>query len=189
MIVRIAGGPSAGQISVINAPDQNIGAIDTNGLDLSVGYQFAMLPAETLSLDWQNTVLLNYRVQETPGAAFLQEAGTFPSLPSSGSLTRYKSLLSLAFKTRQWSASWSIRYLGGARVLGEDAGAPFASTPGVWYHDLGASLQTARTTWRVGVDNLADRHPPTLIDGTSNTSLNTYDVIGRFVYVRVTVER
>jgi hypothetical protein len=69
MIVRIAGGPSAGQISVINAPDQNIGAIDTNGLDLSVGYQFAMLPAETLSLDWQNTVLLNYRVQETPGAA------------------------------------------------------------------------------------------------------------------------
>ncbi len=37
----------------------------------------------------------------------------------------------------------------------------------------------------LGVDNLLDVRPPTLIDGLTNTSTPTYDVVGRLVFERV----
>jgi len=36
-----------------------------------------------------------------------------------------------------------------------------------------------------GIENLADRPPPRLIDGETNTSTATYDVIGRVFWGRL----
>jgi outer membrane receptor protein involved in Fe transport len=37
-----------------------------------------------------------------------------------------------------------------------------------------------------GIDNIADKAPPTLIDGETNTDTSTYDVLGRVFWGRVT---
>jgi outer membrane receptor protein involved in Fe transport len=184
MIARIPSGPSAGQISRIDAPDENIGAIDTDGIDLGVHYGMALEPAATLRLDWENAVLLDYRVQETPGAPYIQEAGTFPNLSSAGSLTRYRSVLTTQYETARWTGSWSVRYVGGARLLGADASTPYSRAPGIFYNDISIKCLLAPATLTLGVDNLLNQAPPTLIDGVSNTNLNTYDVLGRFFFAR-----
>jgi outer membrane receptor protein involved in Fe transport len=36
-----------------------------------------------------------------------------------------------------------------------------------------------------GVQNLANVRPPTLVDGETNTSTATYDVVGRVIWGRV----
>jgi len=36
----------------------------------------------------------------------------------------------------------------------------------------------------VGVNNVTNQKPPILLDGVSNTNLNTYDVDGTFIYFR-----
>jgi len=188
MIIRTPAGPSAGQISVIHAPDQNIGAIDTDGLDVNLSYRWPLGNLRQLSVDWQNTLLFDYRVLEVPGGPVTQEAGTFPSLVDAGSLTRYKSLMSAAYGTPNWSAAWSIRYIGGAEVLGENSTEPFSRAPGVFYQDVNALLHFAAGTLEVGINNLLDQRPPTLIDGIANTNLNTYDVIGRFFFLRASLK-
>jgi outer membrane receptor protein involved in Fe transport len=43
----------------------------------------------------------------------------------------------------------------------------------------------AGVTLMAGIDNLADRRPPTLVDGTTNTDTSTYDVLGRVFWARV----
>jgi outer membrane receptor protein involved in Fe transport len=183
LITRTPAGPSAGQISRITAPDQNIGAIDTDGIDLGTTYQMPLRFGGKVRFDWQSTVLLDYRVQETPGSAFIQEAGTFPNLTSAGSLTRWRSLLTTGYDRSAWTVEWTMQLLGGARVLGEPANTPFSTAPALVYHDISVEWRGAPLTVAVGVDNLFNRQPPTLIDGVTNTNTNTFDVIGRSFYV------
>jgi outer membrane receptor protein involved in Fe transport len=63
---------------------------------------------------------------------------------------------------------------------------PFASAPPIWYHDLVVSYRMNRLTYTIGADNVTNSRPPTLLDGQSNTDLNTYDIDGPFVYFRIT---
>jgi outer membrane receptor protein involved in Fe transport len=183
LITRTPSGPSTGQISRILAPDQNIGAIETDGVDLGLTYRRSFGAGGTLRLDWQSAVLLDYSVQETPGGVFIQEAGTFPNVASAGSLTRWRSLWTTGYDIGAWTAEWSVQFLGGARVLGESAAMPFSSAPAIVYHDVGADWRRGPFSIRVGVDNLTNQRPPTLIDGVTNTNANTYDVVGRSFYV------
>jgi len=183
LITRTPSGPSAGQISRVLAPDQNIGAIETDGIDLGVTYRQSLGGASTLRLDWQTTVLLDYAVQETPGSAFIQEAGTFPNISAAGSLTRWRSLFTTGYDRGPWTVEWSVQFLGGARVLGEPQTLPFSSAPGIFYHDVGVDWRRGPFSARVGVDNLTNQRPPTLIDGVTNTNVNTYDVVGRSFYM------
>jgi len=182
LITRTPSGPSAGQISRIEAPDQNIGAIDTDGIDLGMTYR-RPLGAGTLRLDWQSTLLLDYAVQETPGSPFIQEAGTFPNISSAGSLTRRRSLFSTGCDRGPWTAEWNMQIIGGARVLGESPNTPFNSAPAIVYHDVGVEWRRAPFSVKLGVENLTNQRPPTLIDGVTNTNVATYDVVGRSVYV------
>jgi outer membrane receptor protein involved in Fe transport len=183
LITRIPSGPSAGQISRIEAPDQNIGAIDTDGIDAGMTFEWLLGARGKLRLDWQSTVLLDYRVQETPGSAFIEEAGTFPNLSSAGSLTRWRSLFATGYDRGAWTLEWTAQLLGGARVLGEPAATPFGSAQSVIYHDVEAEWRAACFAIQVGVDNVTDQRPPTLLDGATNTNTNTYDTIGRSFHV------
>jgi outer membrane receptor protein involved in Fe transport len=183
MITRTPSGPSAGQISQIEAPDQNIGAIDTDGIDVAMHYRIGV-GASSLRLDAYASWLQDYRVQETPTSAFIQEAGTFPNVASAGSLTRLRGFFAATYDTGRWIAAWNARYIGPATVLGQDPSSPFASAPGIFYHDLSAGFKSQGIEIEVGIDNVANQKPPTLIDGVTNTNTNTYDVVGRYVYLR-----
>jgi iron complex outermembrane receptor protein len=187
LITRIPSGPNAGQISRILSPDTNIGAIRTDGLDLGLSKKFALDHGDSFSVDWRNTVLFNYLVQETPGAAFVQDAGTFPNLTGGGLYSRYRSTVAARLDSGPWSAGWTARYLDGGKVPG--SALSFESkAPGVFYHDIEASWTHQSATVRIGIDNLFDRTPPGLMDGVSNTNLASYDVVGRFFYVNTSVQ-
>ncbi|MDR3438297.1 TonB-dependent receptor domain-containing protein [Telmatospirillum sp.] len=186
LITRVPSGPSAGQISKILSPDENIGAIHTDGIDVGLAYGIGLGDVGRLSFDWQNTFLINYLVQETPGSPFVQYAGTFPGLVDSGAYSRYRSSLSTRFETESWIYDWTTRYIDGAKVQGQDV-ALYSKAPGVFYHDVEASWRLKPLTVRFGVDNVFDQKPPTLMDGQSNTDLNTYDVVGRFFFVSTSV--
>jgi outer membrane receptor protein involved in Fe transport len=188
LITRTPAGPSVGQISRIYAPDQNIGGIATDGIDVGLNYRFERPAGGTFRIDWNSAYLLDYLVQEVPGSAFIQEAGTFPNVTDAGGLPRLKSLLSLEFERSGWSAGWSVRYIGPASVLGLTPGSPFSRAPGIFYHDLNAGWRAGKFDFDFGIDNILDQKPPTLIDGVSNTNLNTYDVIGRYFHLRAMLQ-
>ncbi len=184
MITRIPSGPSAGQISKIFSPDENIGAIRTDGIDLGITYGIDVGDLGRLSFDWQNSFLLDYLVKESPESPFVQYAGTFPSLVGSGSYSRYKGSLTGRFDREDWSYSWTTRYIDGAKA--QDV-ALYSKAPGIFYHDVEAVWRMAPATLRLGINNLFDQKPPTLMDGLSNTNLNSYDVVGRFFYLSTSV--
>jgi outer membrane receptor protein involved in Fe transport len=117
----------------------------------------------------------------------IQYAGSFPSLTGGGSYSRYKSNLTTEFERGSVRAGWTVRYIDGAKVQGQTV-ALYDKTPGIFYHDVQIGWQQGSWRWTVGVDNLFDQKPPTLIDGETNTNSSTYDVIGRFFYLKASLQ-
>lgn len=185
LIQRTALGPNAGQINRILALDSNISEILTDGFDLGLTYHAVLAPGVTLDVDWQTNDLLDYIVGEA--GVSTQYAGYFASLTNTGTYTKLRSLMSTTLGAGPWTFGWTVRYTGGAKVLGQDASVtPFAAA--TWRHDLVVSFHRGPLTYALGADNVTDRRPPLLLDGQSNTNLNTYDVVGAFVYFRVSAK-
>jgi hypothetical protein len=184
LIQRTAFGPNAGQINRILALDSNLGSIVTDGLDFDVGYKHALGAGVTLTADWQSNYLLNFIVDEEGSST--QYAGYFASLANVGSYAHFKSLVATTLQRGPWTLGWRVHFIGPASVLGQDASVtPFARAGAIWYHDLVASYQWRKVVYTVGADNVFDRRPPLLLDGVSNTDLNTYDIDGTFLYFRI----
>ena len=58
-----------------------------------------------------------------------------------------------------------------------------------WYHNVRASYDLDRFTIYGGVRNLFDKDPPLLSSPIeSNTDPNTYDMIGRYLFVGVSAK-
>jgi iron complex outermembrane receptor protein len=185
LITRIAGGGNAGQISNILGLDENVGTIKTDGIEFGATFRAPATRAGALKLDVQTNWLLDYRLHDAGQAGFTQYAGTFPGLAAVGSYARLRSRATASLDHGPWSFDWTGRFISGARVLGAAPGAPFGKAPGVFTQDIEMSRRMAGVTVMAGIDNLADRRPPTLVDGETNTDSSTYDVLGRVFWGRV----
>ncbi len=183
LITRIGGGGNAGQIGSILGRDENVGTIKTEGLEFGLGVDTALGQGVRLKLDWQTNWLLDFRLHDTGAAGFTQYAGSFPGLSAGGSYARVRSRAVVGVERGVWSAQWTGRFISGARVLGETGA--YDAAGGVAYQDLEVSRSARGVTAMLGVDNLFDVRPPVLLDGETNTSTQTYDVVGRLVFGRV----
>jgi outer membrane receptor protein involved in Fe transport len=99
------------------------------------------------------------------------------------------------------------RFIGPSKVDSESQdpqlNGPFylstAQIPGYNYIDMSANYAvTSGIAVRVGVNNLADKNPPLILNGTlsncpnttcnDNTWTGTYDTLGRYLYAHVSVK-
>jgi iron complex outermembrane receptor protein len=185
LITRIRGGGNAGQIGNILALDENVGTIKTDGLEFGAAAHTKLPGGVQLRLDTQTNWLLDFRLRTIGETNFTQYAGTFPGLGAGGSYARVRSRTAVNLDWAQWSAGWTSRFISGAHLLGQAPDTPYSTAPGVFYEDVELTRRFKRVTAMMGVDNLLDRRPPTLIDGETNTSTATYDVVGRLVWARI----
>ena len=183
-VQRTASGPNAGQINEILGLDENIGAITTDGIDFDVTYRHVWSGGQRILIDWQSNLMLNYLLAEQGVTS--QYAGAFASLISVGSYAKFKSLATITAQDGRFTVAGRINYIGGANVLGLDpATTPDTYAPPIWYFDMLCSYRVGKVTYSIGANNITNQKPPILLDGVSNTDLNTYDVDGTFVYFRV----
>lgn len=190
----VARDPSTGQITFLYAPRSNIGAIKTDGIDFALNYDapaavLGMPLPGRLELDWSATYLLHFDQQDSPGAPFQHFAGTLgPNDGLHGSYTHLRARLETVYSEDSWSIGYDVRLIGGAKVLGADSSTQaFTRVSDVYYHDIFAQYRAGKATITIGIDNLLDRKPPLVIDGTTNTNPLTYDVVGRFLYLKGSV--
>ena len=116
--------------------------------------------------------------------------------------------------TTNWLTPWAgldvtlrWRYIGSSAVDRSSADpqlkAPFylatAHIPAYNYLDLSAAIPLGNAVdLRLGVNNIADKNPPLILNGTlsdcpnttcnDNTWVGTYDAIGRYLYAHVSVK-
>jgi iron complex outermembrane recepter protein len=180
----------------VNAPYLNLGGIETSGIDLSLAWRsdFADMGLESvpgglalnLSFNWLDT----FKTQASPGAPFLENAGT---LAESG---QYDWRLSTNLTYNIGSVNVGINW----RHLPSAHDAAFVTVPTTTIDDVDSYDNFSLSAgWRIndtlqirgGVDNLFNADPnivaanPPVTNNATNTLPGYYDLLGRRYYLGV----
>jgi iron complex outermembrane receptor protein len=188
-----------GQVFLINTPVVNLGNLSTTGIDYTVRYRiphFDLGSADpgNFQAGLNTTYTSTYKNEATPGqpgATTINYAGTYGQ--QFGNISRWRGTLTLDWTKGNWSAQWQSRYINKLTALNADintgASSPMAS---VIYHSiqLGYAVPSIHTQFDFGVDNLMDKAPPLIYQNGANYNVDTatYDVLGRYYWLRATVK-
>jgi iron complex outermembrane receptor protein len=176
---------SAGEITFTNLID-NVGKINTSGIDFNIAYTF-----DVNGLDIRTSLDTSFLSEFEKEAAGELIDFTGQITGADGSYAEIKSNLTISIKSDDWSATYQARYVDGMDDISCGAGntctAP--TVPSVTYSDISGSYYLTDTvTLSGGINNMFDKQPPFYTNyNDSNTDPYTYDVIGRYGYVKVKV--
>ena len=168
---------------------QNIGATNTSGYDINVAYVF-----DALGLDWKvgwdTSILTNYEEFDPDGVA-VDYRGYITG--GAGAYAKLKSNINLTATADDWSFTYEARYIDGMdsfACIGKESSCYAPSVGSVVYHDLSGSYDlTNNIRLSGGVNNLFDKEPPYYTgNNDSNTDPYTYDVLGRYFFVRASMK-
>lgn len=100
------------------------------------------------------------------------------------SYPEWRSSLSARWKRDQWSAAYSARLIGETTEIFNSEALPINS---VTYHNVsgGYDFNNGLKT-KIGINNITDKQPPVSLTNTNiNFDQNTYNAIGRFMYLQL----
>lgn len=195
---------SAGYVAT---PSANVGVVSTQDVDIKAHYTLDVNSMGKVAFNLDGTYVINNITTPIPGAPSYDCAGLWG--PTCGNpLPKWRHVFST-----DWLTPWSgldlnlrWRYFGPSNVetssSSPDLYYPTTNYPGYnriasyTYIDLSAAMAVGGgVNVRLGVNNLLDRDPPTVLSGNcaagpcnGNTFAQTYDVLGRYLYVHATVK-
>jgi len=174
------------------AANVNIGALETNGIDLQINYNFDLPAYGSVSLDYASTYLFNLDSTPVPGLDVVNECvGEFGGqcgVPNPEYRHRFLAT---------WQTPWDInvtttwRFLSDVELFGGNGDGPLQGGLGSEnFFDLAATYAfNENITFRTGVNNVFDNDPPLTTSGANgNTFPGTFDSLGRFFFLGVNLE-
>jgi iron complex outermembrane receptor protein len=194
----------------VQTTERNIGTVQTKGFDFTAHYGLDMGIGGKLSINETSTYTLHFITQPFSGGLSYDCAGYWgatcgPPLP------HIRNVLTTNWQTPlpgfDFTVKW--RFIGPSKVDSESqnpllhVSGPYyletAQISGYNYVDLSANYAVNSVVdLRVGVNNLFDKDPPTVLTGTlsncpnttcnDNTWTGTYDTLGRYLYAHVTLK-
>ena len=172
-------------LNVIDGPI-NLNSTSVAGIDIVARYStdvsFGNLDFE-LSMSKLNDLTIESTL--TDGSILVEDkVGTSASRES---YPEWRGLFRAKWNRDAWSANYSARYIGDTT---EFPGGTPRDIPSVTYHNIAGIYQFSDAwTMRVGIDNVADKQPPSSLTNTNiNFDQNTYNPVGRFWYMQLTFE-
>jgi iron complex outermembrane recepter protein len=198
-----------GDIDFVNNRTQNVGRVDTSGIDLSFKYRLPETAWGNFRFALDTTYVSRYDSQKIQGDVTTQfnNAGSYVSSSrgGDGNYARWRGYFTVGWNLGAFDASWRARYIGPTRVgaltpagdgytvvIPVSPGSQSFRTGSLTYHNLqfGYKIEPLNTSLELGVDNVFDKQPPQLFQFgfDSNTDARTYDTIGRYYWARVGVK-
>ena len=176
--------PVTKQVSELNQRPVNAAVEKVSGLDFNVAYRF-----EIIGLNARSTLditrLLNHESTPFSGQPTIDKVGFITE--DQGSYTKWRSNFSLSLMSDNWTATYSLRYIGGADdVNGGDFDPLGKSVDALTYSDLAASYSVNDDLIvSMGIDNIFDKQAPYLTSwNDANTDVMTYDLLGRRGFIK-----
>jgi outer membrane receptor protein involved in Fe transport len=177
---------SSGEIvNVIDGPI-NLNSTSVMGFDIVARYN-TDIQLGNLDLQLAMSRLNDLTVESTlSDGSILVEDKTGTSA-NRESYPKWRGLLRAQWSHEAWAANYSARYIG--KTTESPGGTPIG-IPSVTYHNIAGIYQfNDKLSLRVGIDNVADKQPPASLANTNiNFDQNTYNPVGRFMYMQLTYD-
>lgn len=168
---------------------QNIGATNTSGYDINVAYGFDALGLDW-KVSWDTSILTKYEEFDPDGIAVDYRGYVTGGV---GAYAKLKSNVNITATADDWSFTYETRYIDGMdsfACIGKESSCYAPSVSSVVYHDLSGSYDlTNNIRLSGGINNLFDKEPPYYTgNNDSNTDPYTYDVLGRYFFLRASMK-
>jgi iron complex outermembrane receptor protein len=152
--------PSFDPIAYIRAPNENLGTLKTNGIDLSATWRAPTTDWGRLTFNIEGTYVHTYKYQREKGGEFISAVGRYSD---NAPVFRWQHVASVNWTQGAWAATLGQRFKrgyvdqGGARRVGD-----------YMLHDLSVTWSGIKNlTLTAGVNNLFDVDPPTSVQTTT----------------------
>ena len=190
--------PITGQILSLSRGNANLGALETEGYDLSLAYRFPRGTYGAFGLRTDTTFVTKYRTKADNTANWESSLGEYDG-GGGTAYYRIKSNITLDWSMGNWGATWTARYFGSLRdkcysSTFECSNPTGHANWGTGYNQKGAMVfndvsVSYKTSWKgqflVGANNVFDKAPRTTVLGASSSSAVDANLpIDRFIYVR-----
>jgi len=173
--------PNCGFVDALN---QNIGAVRTDGLDIALGYKANAGALGRFNFGLQSTWVHKYEFQLVPGGQYYQNVGIF-SQQGGSPVFRWQHNATIDWNLDPFSVGLAVHHKSG--YVDFD---PSRKVSAYTTEDLYATYAMPKGfSFTVGVKNLADRMPPyTAFTGLFQQGYDPryYDPTGRTYYGRMT---
>lgn len=183
---------------------QNVGSVETRGIDASVSYSHRLSGVGTVSLGFNGTYLDSYKINDGLNPTY--ECAGFYGNTCLSVLPRWRHKARVSLNTPSgFGLSTEWRMIGAVSHEANSKDVVLNGTPpqlsnhigAQSYIDLAATYDLGkRYDFRVGVNNVFDKTPPLITNSSGacagvlcngNTYPGVYDVLGRFIYAGATV--
>ncbi|WP_323846393.1 TonB-dependent receptor [Microbulbifer magnicolonia] len=169
-------------LNIVDGPI-NLNRTEVKGMDLVARYGMETALGG-LDLTFNASRLLDLTQESTlPDGSILVEdkVGTAASRES---FPEWRASLSAKLSADKWSASYTARYIG---TTEESVADESYGIPAVIYHNVSGSYDVQdNLNLKVGINNLTDKQPPVSLTNLNiNFDQNTYNPVGRFLYMQV----
>ena len=177
----------AGEILRINTNYINASAVETDGLDVSLNYNFPDMHLGDFALVTEATYINKYAIQETIEASKRDVAGSRNFRTFARSLPHWRTNIGMSWTKNRNSVNAFVHYIAGYHD--DQNNLPVANhiTVDMQYSFQLSSLQPQSeysSRLVLGVINMFDRDPPDVITNVGYDS-KVHDPRGRLVYVRL----
>lgn len=182
-----------GQINTVSALDQNLGDLLTSGIDFDLNYRWRITRHDSFIVDNNFQQLVKYKQQQQPGGAYLNQTGALFYQSGIGQ-PRVRDYATLTWQHNAFRISYMFQYIGGmnwndgSAFLSEENPAANARirTPAIIQQDISLGYTWKRWSFEGGVQNIAGKNPPFVLNAASNSADNTYSglYLGRYVFLQ-----
>lgn len=174
-----------GQLVAIAQPYLNLGALDTDGVDIQINWSLRLSDAGSSKIYVSSAIgwLNHYKIQTLPGTASQDFVGTStPGRP----LPKWKALTTVGYSSDVFGVGLRWRFQNKLRDISAVT-SPAAEQVGVKAYNLFDLFSTVDVTenfqLRGGITNLFDKGIPYVASSQNGTDPGTYDMVGRSFYI------
>ncbi|GBQ95779.1 TonB-dependent receptor protein [Acetobacter nitrogenifigens DSM 23921 = NBRC 105050] len=185
---------SGGQLTNVNAIDENLGNMITSGIDWDLSYHLMVTTRDVFSIENNFQRLLSYKQQNTAGGPWYNYMGSLLYQNTAGETSGVpitRDYLTLSWQHGPLSVSYMVNYISGMRWNNGTAnlqpvGTQRIKTPGMYLQDLSMTYNFHRWAFTGGIQNIANKKPPFVASATDNSDGGMYGSYynGRYFFLQ-----
>lgn len=177
----------SGEVSNLTQAVVNLSRLEVEGVDATFRYGVSTPIGDLRTvLDVARLDHFTNYIPQPDGTILVDERAGKSDRPRT-TFPHWKAQASVQWERGPYSASWKGRYIGESDDIPNNA-VNGGTVDSIVYHDVqaGFDIDRYRANISFGIDNIFDEEPPaSAANNPINFDIYTYDVRGRYLYVRV----
>ena len=181
---------SLGNLSGVDLSTQNLGFFNASGIDFNFNYKMDLAHGN-LDFNIEGTRALQLDHLEAAGLETTELAGYYGNDVANGgkgAFPKWKSTFRTRYNTDDFTVTYNMHYQSAVEDYAAVETNLSNDVEAMLYHDISASYFLQNVTLSAGINNLTDKQPPYVSNGTNGYLIRSHRLTGRQYHLTASIK-